>query len=214
MLSLEDIKNISFRRAGFGGYKPEDVDDFIDKIQTSYEEIIRERQNLNLRIQKLEETVKKFHDEESSIRDVLLNLKGITEKSLSEAETKAKDIISQAEHTSEQMISTAKEKVSVQEEISRSLKQESSRLKARLEEIYKEHLEVIKKIPSIEFFETSKKETPQEEKLDLEVSNKLNSVIGGMREDLKQNYNLKLQGFKDLNYQARKPYREIFKEKN
>jgi len=213
LLSLEDIKNVSFRRAGFGGYKPEDVDDFIDKIQTSYEEIMRERQNLTLRIQKLEETVKKFHDEESSIRDVLLNLKGITEKSLSEAEIKAKDIISQAEHTSEQIISSAKEKVSIQEEISRNLKQESSKLKARLEDIYKEHMEVIKKIPSVEFFEASKKE-PSKEKLDPEAYSKLNNITGGAHEDLKKNSGLKFQSFESLDYQTSKPYGEIFKEKN
>ena len=44
MLSLEDVRNVSFRKAKFGGYKPEDVDAFIDDLQISYEEILHERE--------------------------------------------------------------------------------------------------------------------------------------------------------------------------
>ncbi len=36
MLSLNDITNVSFRKAGFSGYKPEDVDDFIDRVKNSF----------------------------------------------------------------------------------------------------------------------------------------------------------------------------------
>ena len=93
MLTSDDIKNISFRKAAFGGYKPEDVDAFVDDIQLSYEEMMRENQNLTLTVQKLERTLKKFYSEEDSIRQVLLDLKTITEKSLDETKTVYSELI-------------------------------------------------------------------------------------------------------------------------
>ncbi len=150
MLTSDDIKNISFRKAAFGGYKPEDVDAFVDDIQLSYEEIMRENQNLALTVQKLERTLKKFYSEEDSIRKVLLDLKTVTEKSLNEAKTKASDIISEATNTSEALISEAKKKVAFEEEIAENLKKESTRLKCCLEKIYEEHLKIIKKIPDFQ----------------------------------------------------------------
>ena len=32
MLTVEEIENVSFRRAGLGGYKIEDVDNFVDDV--------------------------------------------------------------------------------------------------------------------------------------------------------------------------------------
>ena len=39
MLSLNDITNVSFRKAGFSGYRPEDVDAFIDQVRDTVEEL-------------------------------------------------------------------------------------------------------------------------------------------------------------------------------
>ena len=147
VLSHDEIKNVSFRRAAIGGYKPEDVDDFVDSVQVSYEELLREKNNLVQTVQKLENTVKKFYDEENSIRKILVDLKSVTEKSVSEAQLKASEIISEATQKSESIINEAKQKVLVQEEISNKLKTESARLKKSLEDLYKEHLEIINKIP-------------------------------------------------------------------
>lgn len=149
MLTAEDIKNVSFRKSTFGGYKPEDVDAFIDKLQISYEESEREKKNLNLIIQKLEGEIRKFREEEKSIKEVISDLKGITERSITEAELKAKDMISDAAKTSEEMITDAKKEVAIQEEISRNLKKESDRLKKSLDDLYKQHLEIMRNISDI-----------------------------------------------------------------
>lgn len=147
MITIQDIKNTSFRKSVFGGYKPEDVDNFIDEVLTSYEEIEREKRNLNLVIQKLEKQVRSFHEEEKSMKEIISDLKNVIDKSISETEIKAKGIIDKASETSKQMIEDAKKEVLIQEDISNKLKQESNRLKESLEEVYKKHLEIIKTIP-------------------------------------------------------------------
>ena len=41
MLTLNEIANVSFRKSNFAGYKPEDVDEFIDKVVESYDLLIK-----------------------------------------------------------------------------------------------------------------------------------------------------------------------------
>ena len=192
MFSIEDIKKVSFRRAGFGGYKPEDVDSFVDNIQISYEEMMREKQNLLLTIQKLETEIEKFRDEEKSIKEVILNLKNITEKSLSDAESKAKDVVSRASETSEKMIATAKKEVDVQKEISDKLKKESIKLRKHLEDIYLKHMEIIREISQDDFDEKS-----------VDESDILQVAAGNSSEDIGSKCDIE---------EAAHPYNEIFKK--
>ena len=40
MITLGDIVNASFGKANFSGYRTEDVDDFLDVVKDSYEELL------------------------------------------------------------------------------------------------------------------------------------------------------------------------------
>ena len=42
MMTLEEIKNVSFRKANIGGYRVEDVDDFIDRVEETVNAIAQE----------------------------------------------------------------------------------------------------------------------------------------------------------------------------
>lgn len=147
VLSIEDIKNISFRRANFGGYKPEDVDAFIDDLQVSYEQIISERDELKSSVKRLRSQIDRYHSEEYSIKDVILSAKKIAEKSLADAEYKTCDMINKAAESSKNMIEKAREEVSVQKEISERIRTESIKLKRKLEDIYEQHMKIINEIP-------------------------------------------------------------------
>lgn len=147
MLTVEDIKNVSFRRANFGGYKPEDVDAFIDDVQISFEQILEERERLLQEIKHLNERIDKFHEEDNSIKRVILNAQKIAEQTLENAKFKTTNMLNTAVEKSEKMIEEAKKKVSEHTEISNKLKEASSKLRSQLEDIYKKHMELIKEIP-------------------------------------------------------------------
>ncbi len=147
MLTIEDIKNASFRRANFGGYKPEDVDAFIDDVQISFEQMIKEREELNKVIKNLNRKIEKFKEEDASIKNVILNAQQVAEDSLNNAKEKTETMINDATKQSEKMINEAKKEVSINNEISERIKAESIRLKKHLAEIYQKHLKIIDEIP-------------------------------------------------------------------
>ena len=137
LITVEELRNISFRRANFGGYKPEDVDTFIDDMLVSYEEIIEKNKKLKEKVEELQSRIEKFHEEDNSIRNIILNAQKIAENSLNEAKTKTTE-----------MVNKAKEEVSAQFQISEKLKIECSKLKKHVEEVYRKHMELINSIPS------------------------------------------------------------------
>ena len=147
MLSIDDVKQVSFSRANFGGYKPEDVDAFVDDVQDSYEKMLEENKNLRNEIENLRDKIDRIYAEEGAIRKVLLNAQNIAESSLNQAKEKTEEIVEKAVKKSNDLIDKAKEEVKIQNQISERLKAEAVSLKNKLKDIYKEHMEIIGKIP-------------------------------------------------------------------
>lgn len=155
MLTVDDIRNVGFRKAKFGGYKPEDVDAFIDDVQISFEKMIFEMNKLREANRGLSEQVRKFKEEDRSIENVISSAKEAAEKSLDDARIHTSDMISDATKRSKEIMDKAKKEVEINREISERLKSESAKLREKLDDIYKRHLKIIAEIPSDVFEENS-----------------------------------------------------------
>lgn len=96
MLTSADIKNVSFTKAR-GGFNPEEVDIFLDKVESDYlqfERIIKENQT---KIQELEGKIKVFEESQNSIQSVLLSAQKLADQIVDEAKVKSEEIIRNAE---------------------------------------------------------------------------------------------------------------------
>ena len=73
MLTIDEIKNISFRKATLnGGYRAEDVDSFIDEVIVSFEQLKKEKTNLVHKIDVLATRVEQYRADEETVRNALL----------------------------------------------------------------------------------------------------------------------------------------------
>ncbi len=203
MLSIDDVKQVSFRRANFGGYKPEDVDAFVDDVQDSYEKILEENKNLHSEIENLRSKIDKIYAEEGAIRKVILNAQNIAESSLNQAKEKTEEIVEKAVKKSNDLIDKAKEEVKIQNQISERLKAEAVSLKNKLKDIYKEHLEIIGKIPGDVRTENDKtKEKKIEEKKEkkdfIDISSE--DISGGFSSAQSDVEEIKKENISDLKF--------------
>lgn len=148
LLTVDDIRNVSFRRANFGGYKPEDVDAFIDDVEDSYQKILDRNQNLCGEIESLKRKIEKLQGEDSTIKKLILNAKEIADSTLSKAKEKTSEMVFKASKESEKIMARAKKEVDFQKEIFNQLKIESANLRKKLDDVYKEHIKAIDSIPS------------------------------------------------------------------
>jgi cell division initiation protein len=71
MLTIEEIKDISFRRGR--GYRGEDVDAFIDEVIVSFEQLKKEKSDLIRKMDILATRVEQYRADEETVRNALLS---------------------------------------------------------------------------------------------------------------------------------------------
>jgi cell division initiation protein len=171
MLTLNDIINASFRKTKFSGYHTDDVDNFIDQVKDSYDQLLKksmeqteayetlahEKAELEKKLAVLAEKVEEYRKDEGEIKTALVSAQKLGEASVREARHKAEIILKDASLKAERIVGTAKSDVLEQQNELEDLKKKVVDFRTKLLSVYKEHLTMIDAIP------TQKEEFPQTE---------------------------------------------------
>ncbi len=96
MLTVAEIRDVKFSRA-LSGYKPEDVDVMLDKIEADYSAFERIIKEYELKVETLNSEIEGFKSSQSSIQSVLVSAQGLADRIVKEAKEKSEEIIKQAE---------------------------------------------------------------------------------------------------------------------
>lgn len=137
MLSPVDIQNKEFRKSKIGGYHIEEVNDFLDEVLKSYQEVINENYALKDKINALNESVQYYRTMESTIQNVLVLADKTAQDTKSAAYEKAEEIRKEAEQRAEKMTGLAEERVT---RIVEQGRQEAFELSQKVEEIKRQYL--------------------------------------------------------------------------
>lgn len=163
MLTIDEIKYVGFRKSSIGGYKPEDVDKFIDEVIESYKSLMDKNTELMEKVDMLNEQNLKYQEDEELIRGALINAQKLSDASLREAKHKAEVIIKDATDRAENIILEADEKVKGQIRDYENLKKEINNFKTELLNSYKKHLKLIDALPSKEEINSNNSEAINDE---------------------------------------------------
>lgn len=153
-LNIEDIAKVSFHKASIGGYRPEEVDDFIDNVQESFEYLNSENQELVRKLGILAKKVEEYRQDEDSIRSTLLNAQKLASASIREAKHKSEVIVRDANAMAEKIVAASQEEVLAQQDTIKNLQDEVVKFRAKLLNIYKSHLRLIDALPTEQDFKT------------------------------------------------------------
>ena len=110
MISATEVRNIKFNRS-MSGYKQEEVDIFLDKIEADlagYERMLSEFQARN---EALNKEIEDLKASQNSIQSVLLSAQQLADRIVSEAKEKSEEIIRNAE-TNISVITTREKELS------------------------------------------------------------------------------------------------------
>lgn len=148
MLTLNEIRNVNFRKSNFGGYRAEDVEAFIDEVQLSYDSLLKENAELLKRLESLTAKLEEYQQEEDSIRNALMNAQKVGDASLRDAKHKAEIILKDATIKAEKIVSNAQIEIHREREVIEKMQRDIADFKAKLLKVYKEHLTLINSIPN------------------------------------------------------------------
>ena len=107
MLSSKELRNIKFSNA-VGGYKKEEVDILLDKLEVDLDKYERLYAEQNERIEQLKAEIEQYKVSQNSIQNVLLSAQKLADQIVDEAKQKSEQLVKEAEASIE--LITAKEK--------------------------------------------------------------------------------------------------------
>ncbi|MGC4375564.1 DivIVA domain-containing protein [Fictibacillus sp. Mic-4] len=138
-----DIHNKEFTR-GFRGYNEDEVNDFLDQVIKDFESVIREKKDLEEKVEKLEEQLAYFKNIEETLNKSILVAQETGEEVKRNANKEARLIIKEAEKNADRIINDALAKSrKIQMEIE-ELKKQSSVYRARFRMLIEAQLEMVK----------------------------------------------------------------------
>ena len=158
MLTLNEIRNVNFRKANFGGYRAEDVEAFIDEVQLSYDTLLRENAELVKKLEVLAAKLEEYQSEEDSIRNALMNAQKVGDASLRDAKHKAEIILKDATIKAEKIVSNAQTEIHRERDIVERMQRDIAEFKTKLLRAYKDHLTLINNLPTDEIMRPETKE--------------------------------------------------------
>ena len=95
MFTADEIRQITFEKV-MRGYRPEDVESFMENIADEFEALEKEKKDLEEKLYLLAEKVEQYKAEEESIKTTLINAQRLGESIVSDARVKADNVIREA----------------------------------------------------------------------------------------------------------------------
>ena len=96
MFTPQQIEQISFGRATFGGYDMDDVDNFLEPLTEDYVTLYKENALLKSKIRVLVEKLEEYRANEASMKDAIINAQKTCDLMVKEAESKCTQMLSEA----------------------------------------------------------------------------------------------------------------------
>lgn len=143
MLTVNDIKNVKFRKTNIGGYKAEDVDNFLDEVQDSYERLQKDNLNLAQKIKILADRVSQYRKDEDSVKTALVGAQKLASAAVSEAKKEADEILENAKKEADLILKNANRDIANQKETLANLKKAVREFRSNILALYKDHLKLV-----------------------------------------------------------------------
>ena len=106
-----DIEMKEFKRARFGGYNADDVNEFLDEVIRAFEETLRENINLQNIIASLNENLSYYKTMEITLQNTMILAEKTAEETKCLAHEKADQIIAEGTFKAEQTVEKARQEV-------------------------------------------------------------------------------------------------------
>ena len=110
MFTPQEIEQISFGRATFGGYEMRAVDEFLEPLTEDYITLYKENALLKSKMKVLVGKLEEYRSNEASMKDAIVNAQKTCDMMVKEAEAKCTQMLNEARQIAiKRMVDEAKE---------------------------------------------------------------------------------------------------------
>lgn len=148
MLSPRDITNKSFGKSTFGGYKQEEVNDFLMQVAEDYSRIQSERTDMEQQLSRVLSELEKYEQEQGSLSTVLVGAQKMADSIIRDAKGQSELIQRDAEIRADKMLEGTQRQLEMEKQEYAQLKTEVSEFRSTILNLYKSHLELVNALPT------------------------------------------------------------------
>lgn len=161
MLTAKEISNKKFEKAAFGGYKIEEVDEFLKEVAIEFAQLQKDKEESEKKIDILADKVREYMKDEDVLKAALLGAQRQGHKIIDDAKQLADQIIFEAKEKASQVTSQIQAQIEAERATLANMQREVSDFKAKLLSLYKSHLDIITALPDSD--DSSYSSVPEQE---------------------------------------------------
>ena len=115
MITPQQIEQISFGKATFGGYNMQDVDEFLEPLTEDYITLYKENALLKSKMKVLVGKLEEYRSNEASMKDAIVNAQKTCDMMVKEAEAKCTQMLNEANATAAENIKNSDALIAAEE---------------------------------------------------------------------------------------------------
>ncbi len=149
LLTADRIRHITFTPGRGNTYRDTDVDDFVDQCADTVQALTARIDELNQKMEVLADKLVEYRNEEDSIRSALLSAQRLGDSIVREAKQKAELMLDDARIKADKIKENARREIGDEELELKRVQKEVSDFKAKLLDMYRQHLSLIDLLPEV-----------------------------------------------------------------
>lgn len=114
-MTVQEIQEIGFEKAVFGGYDMKSVDAFLEKVAEEFAKMQKENETLKAKMKVLVDKIEEYRNVEEGMRKTLATAQSIAQETINKAKSESEQMLQSAKTQTEQKIDTCKERLAEEE---------------------------------------------------------------------------------------------------
>ena len=187
MFTPQQIEQISFNKATFGGYDMKDVDEFLEPLTEDYVTLYKENALLKSKMRVLVGKLEEYRQNEASMKDAMVNAQKTCDKMVKEAEAKCAQMLSDANMAAAENVKNSDALIASENARVEEAKQQAAVKISEIEEQLRTCLQALERIkeanrPAAAFEAVRTERQTDADAVAMEISANLEAQIGTTEE--------------------------------
>lgn len=113
-MTVQEIQEIGFEKAVFGGYDMKSVDTFLERVAEEFAAMQKENASLKAKMKVLVDKIEEYRGVEDGMRRTLMSAQSIAQDTIDKAKKEAEDIVAAAKTETESKVQDTRSKIELE----------------------------------------------------------------------------------------------------
>ena len=127
-MTVQEIQEIGFEKAVFGGYDMKSVDTFLERVAEEFASMQKENAALKAKMKVLVDKIEEYRGVEDGMRRALMSAQTIAQDTIDKAKKEAEEIVSVAKNETENKVKSTQDEIQLEEQKLEAAKKEHHRV--------------------------------------------------------------------------------------